>query len=392
MPRIPSGMRKTARGTYESRFTIDGKRYSVYGKSVRECREKEQARRREITEGRYRAGKAPSLDEYFRQWDTSRIGTMRDSTIRTERYIYRLVAGVRLSDGKTLGELRLGELERRHICEAQLTLRKSYSASSVNRGISVLRAVLESALEERRIDWNPAKGVRMLKSDKKPPRETIHRALSLEETEGFFRAAERLGSWYLNLYSFLLNTGCRFGEAGALRASDIADEMIRIERTLTRTVDGHLVIGSDTKTGHSARLIPARREALAAVQGQQRQNVREFGRPDGTQQTVFCAKRGGLLGARCVKKDIDRICLAAGIERFSSHAFRDTFATRAVESGMQPKTLQEILGHADIGITMNLYAHVMEDTKRIQMTAVEVMRGTDSGKAEQISTQGLTKE
>ena len=42
---------------------------------------------------------------------------------------------------------------------------------------------------------------------------------------------------------------------------------------------------------------------------------------------------------------------------------------------MQAKTLQEILGHADIGITMNLYAHVMEDTKRRQMAAVEVMRG-----------------
>ena len=39
---------------------------------------------------------------------------------------------------------------------------------------------------------------------------------------------------------------------------------------------------------------------------------------------------------------------------------------------MQPKTLQEILGHADIGVTMNLYAHVMEDTKRTQMEAVRV--------------------
>ena len=84
---------------------------------------------------------------------------------------------------------------------------------------------------------------------------------------------------------------------------------------------------------------------------------------------------GGLPGARCVKKDIDQLCLAAGIERFSAHAFRDTFATRAVESGMQAKTLQEILGHADIGITMNLYAHVMEDTKRSQMAAVDVMPG-----------------
>ncbi len=50
--------------------------------------------------------------------------------------------------------------------------------------------------------------------------------------------------------------------------------------------------------------------------------------------------------------------------------FRDTFATRAVEANMKPKTLQEILGHADIGVTMNLYAHVMEETKVQEMNAV----------------------
>ena len=374
MPKLPSGMRKTTHGSYESRFTIEGKRYSVYGKSVRECKEKELKRRREIAESRWQPGKAPTLDEYFREWDQSRIGTVRDSTIRTERYIYRIAADAKLSCGKRLGQLRLTELERQHISEAQALLSQSYSVSSVNRGISVVRAMLESALEERRIAWNPAKGVRMLKDAKKPPRETIHRALSLEETEAFFRAARKRGSWYLNLYSFLLNTGCRFGEAGALRQEDIADGIICIRRTLTRTIDGHLIIGGDTKTAHSARRIPARREALAAVQEQLRLNRLFFDGADEAQTPVFRAPKGGLLGARSVKKDIDLICLDAGIDRFSAHAFRDTFATRAVESGMQPKTLQEILGHADIGITMNLYAHVMEETKRSQMAAVEVMR------------------
>ena len=98
-----------------------------------------------------------------------------------------------------------------------------------------------------------------------------------------------------------------------------------------------------------------------------------FGSAAEEDKPIFRAPRGGLLGARCVKKDIDELCKTAGIERFTAHAFRDTFATRAVESGMQAKTLQEILGHADIGITMNLYAHVMENTKRRQMDAVEVL-------------------
>ena len=373
MSKMPSGMRKTTRGTYESRFTIDGKRYSVCGKTVRECKEKEQKRRREIDEGRVLSGRAQSLDEYFQAWDLSRVGTVRDSTIRTERYIYRIIADLRLSSGKRFGDIRLRELERPQISEAQSLLRQSYSVSSVNRSVSVLRALLESALEERLIPWNPAKGLRMMKDTKKPPRETIHRALTPEETEAFFHAARERGSWYLPLYTFLLNTGCRFGEAGALRPGDLRDGMICVARTLTRTIDGRLVIGTDAKTGCSVRVIPARRETMEALQEQRQQNVREFGAPEDAEKPIFRARKGGLLGARCVKKDIDQLCAAAGIERFSAHAFRDTFATRAVESGMQAKTLQEILGHADIGITMNLYAHVMEDTKRSQMAAVNIM-------------------
>ena len=377
MPRIPAGMRKTARGTYESRFTIHGKRYSVYGKTVKECKEKELTQRQKIEEGLRYSGRELTLDQYFLKWEQARTGSVRASTIRTERYIYRLAADVTLSpEDCRLGDMRLNRLETRHIRDVQTALRQSYKPSTVNRSLSVIRAILESALVERLIAWNPTRGMRSLKDQEKPARETIHRALTLEETQAFFRAARERGSWYIPFYTFLLNTGCRFGEAGALMPKDFCDGLIHIERTLTRTVDGHQIIGDSTKTGHSMRVIPARQEALEAVRAQQRQNRQHFGEEADTEagSPIFRAPRGGLIGARCIMKDIDLICLDAGIERFSAHAFRDTFATRAVESGMQAKTLQEILGHADIGITMNLYAHVMEETKRRQMDAVAVMR------------------
>ena len=373
MPKIPAGMRKKPGGGYEYRFTVRGRRYSVYGKSVRECTEKVERRRREIEAGINRAGKALTLDEYFLRWESARTGSVRDSTLRTERYIYRIAADVEADGAPRLGALSLDEISRQHLVLVQTGLRRAYSISTINRCMSVIKAILESALEERLILWNPSKGLRMLKDTKKPPRETIHRALTPEETQAFFYAAEQRGSWYLPLYRFLLNTGCRFGEAGALLPGDISEDSICIRRTLTKSLDGKLIIGSDAKTGHSARMIPARRAALAAIREQRDKNTRCFG--DEEDKPIFRAPRGGLLGARCVKKDIDQLCEAAGIERFSAHAFRDTFATRAVESGMQAKTLQEILGHADIGITMNLYAHVMESTKRRQMDAVEVLPG-----------------
>lgn len=59
-----------------------------------------------------------------------------------------------------------------------------------------------------------------------------------------------------------------------------------------------------------------------------------------------------------------------GIDRFSMHVLRHTFATRCIEAGMKPKTLQTILGHSNIGITMNLYVHTTEEQKHKEIDLV----------------------
>ena len=62
-----------------------------------------------------------------------------------------------------------------------------------------------------------------------------------------------------------------------------------------------------------------------------------------------------------------------GIKHFSMHTLRHTFATRCIEAGMKPKTLQMILGHSNIGITMNLYVHVTDDEKAKEVKRIEEM-------------------
>ena len=70
----------------------------------------------------------------------------------------------------------------------------------------------------------------------------------------------------------------------------------------------------------------------------------------------------------CVKKET-----GPEIEYFSLHALRATFATRAIECGMNPQTLKTILGHSSFALTMDLYSHVLPNTKTEEMNRMKAI-------------------
>ena len=90
-------------------------------------------------------------------------------------------------------------------------------------------------------------------------------------------------------------------------------------------------------------------------------------------ERLFKAPERGLLMATPADREIARICKRTGIEKFTMHAFRATFATRCIEAGINPRTVQELLGHADFGMTMNLYGHVLDETKVKAMNELRIV-------------------
>ena len=74
-----------------------------------------------------------------------------------------------------------------------------------------------------------------------------------------------------------------------------------------------------------------------------------------------------------------KLCDEAGIEKFCMHALRHTYATRAIESGMQPKVLQKLLGHASIKTTMDRYIHVTNDSMPKAVLQFEKVQQNQNG-------------
>ncbi len=362
--------KKRADGRIQTSFMFKGHRYYVYGYDKQEVERKKYERMQELEKGVLDHSN-PMMDSYYENWAANRNGIVKEATLRTQEHFYNTIKGLNIS-GVRFGEYRLSEVKADDIRALQKELLSSgNSEQTVNDKIAFISHMFHDAVKERYIDYNPCSPVKPLKRTNPRARDTIHRALTLEEQREFFEAAKK--SNYYNVYRFAILTGMRIGEIGALYISDISNNMIHVERTITRTQSGSYVIGDDTKTWNGKRTIPLNDDIKAVIENQKAINkILDNGKVMSMHDTLFKAVDRGLLMATPLDRDLGRICKRIGIEHFTCHAFRATFATRCIEANMPVRTIQELLGHADYSLTMNLYGHVTDDTKERAMNDLHI--------------------
>lgn len=164
-----------------------------------------------------------------------------------------------------------------------------------------------------------------------------------------------------------LFTGLRIGEVCGLKWEDIdLDEgVIRVRRTVQRSY----VYGLDGK-GKSARLAgppksrTSRRDVpICAPLRERLERLMRIAPPkSGTAYFLTNTEAGS--EPRTLRTSLDLFLARHGIERFNFHRLRHTFATRCIEAGVDAKTTSELLGHANVNITLNLYVHPNAEAKR----------------------------
>lgn len=159
-----------------------------------------------------------------------------------------------------------------------------------------------------------------------------------------------------------LYSGVRIGELLSLKWSDVdfLKGTILISRTSYDTTNeiGKLCRAEDTpKTTSSRRLIPLPDQLIKLLQKYKKRSVSEYIISNGTKPVYV----------RSYQKSFELLLQKAGIKHQGFHSLRHTFATRALECGMDVKTLAEILGHKNPTVTLNRYAHSMMEHKKAMM-------------------------
>ena len=378
--KLGAGYRLRSDGRFEARFTIEKKRYTVYGHTLEECKENERKKREEIKKGLHTEFANITLNDFFKKWSENRRIERKASTVRKQGFEFSAMAKQPVDDaGTQFGTLRVKDITKQHCLDVRMRLLEHKKVNSTNQSICLLKQILEDAVDRQIIEKNPARSIKAIEVPRaEKDKFTVHRALTIDETVKFLEEAKKSEPQYYNLLKFLLYTGMRHGEAGALTFADIVEESGSMAKaivckTITKAEDGQFVIGDTTKTKAGVRTVALPDEALDAVKAQRKRWMKEKGRCIQQDELIFTATDGGLCDVTNTTRACKRICKKIGAPEISCHALRATYATRFVENSGDYKVLAEILGHKNITVTMNTYAKALDTTKEREIRKLKIV-------------------
>ena len=367
---LGNGISQRKDGLYQARFINRfGKRQTIYAKTLNEVRHKLRTEQYNDEKAINVVDKNMTLDEWFDIWLSTCKKNCRSSTKGSYITHYKRIQ-------EELGWRKLTSL---NLIVMQEAFNKLKTDNARKNSKKILVDMLNKAVDTDLLVKNVAKQINTViaKEEKKE-----RRVLTIRETELFLEQAK--GTFYENLFILALETGLRVGELSALQWEDIdfKKKVIHVKHTLCYfSKNGKYVFEMhDTKTNNGKRTIPLTAKAINSLKCQklQKQEIILKGKTakEEFQNLVFVTKNNQptqqFLINQCMQLVIQNMN-KAGIDfsPFTLHTLRHTFATRAIECGMNPKTLQKLLGHGTLQMTMDLYCHVTEDTLFLEMETFE---------------------
>lgn len=327
---------------YQKKVTIDGKRYSFYADSEPELYTKIANKRRDIEEGKTLIAGSMTV----KQWvdiclatykSNVKAATLDAMTYRINRHIVESIGSYQL---KSIRPIQ---------CQAIINAQAGKSYSHIRSLMQELKFIFEKAKENHLILENPAEHIVRPSCVK-----GVRRSITEYERKHLLLCADKDPAY--NLFLLMLYCGCRPWEAVICRGTDI------------QLIDGHRYLHiRGTKTRNSDRIVPLPEAMYKRIEGRKGPvplcpNAKDRHHSlSSYKRLVERLRRDMNLSMGCKtyrNKLIPPFPLA---DDFVAYDLRHTYCTDLQRAGVDIRTAQKLMGHADIQITANIYTHVDMD-------------------------------
>lgn len=378
-------------GNYDYRWTTrDGKRHSVYAKTLEELRAKEEEILRDKCDGIKTEARYVTINDVFEVWKQLKRG-LKDNTFQNYKYMYEQF--VKPDFGNTrVSQLKKSDVKRFY---NMLADERALKVSTIDSIHTVLHQVLDMAVDDAYLRNNPSDNVlKELKQAHNFDTEK-RKALTVAEQElflDFLRKNHQYNHWY-PIFAVMVGTGLRVGEVTGLRWCDIdlKENLIDVNHTLVyynHAENGCYFNINTPKTKAGVRNVPmlefVKQAFIEERKYQIANGIRCNVKIDGYTDFIFVNRFGATQHQGTLNKALRRIIRDCNDEvlekneknpvllpRFSCHSLRHTFTTRMCEAGVNIKVIQDALGHSDISTTLNIYADVTKELKKKEFEGLE---------------------
>lgn len=343
------------------------KRKTWYRKTRKEAAAKLTEELANLQRGGIVATSDTTLEAFLRSWLETSIKETRAP--RTVESYTQMVENHIIPE---IGRIRIGKLAPKDV-QGMMSRKKAsgLSARTVNYLRAILRSALASAVKQEIVARNVASFTESARGDSREPK-----PMTLEELQRFFDTVE--GDRHEVAYVIAGTYGLRRGEVLGLRWSDIDEEagVFHVRQQVQR-VDGKDQI-LPLKTKSSRRTLPLTANVRKALRGRVISQANEkaiAGDRWVENDLVITSSIGTPLNPANFYNRYKQLLEKAGLEGHTFHDLRHSATTLLVRQGVHPRVAMEILGHSQISVTMDVYAHVVGDSVKDAFTSIEDMLG-----------------